>query len=214
MRAVIFTCGRDREKAARATQTIPASWDVAWVVDEPDKEMTPPAGVELIVAPFPRGRTLNGWKACLGVAKVLAEQADRWGRVAKIDSDCLLIKPEFLMVGELAGIAHASGRGAAYGLAYALSPSASQRALDGILDTINRGCYPQAEDVAITTHAKAGGGVLARSAMWQANHRGGLPHAGAVAIHCGGTAYAGREGGAVAAEMTRLGDGLGLWRRG
>lgn len=213
MRVVIFTCRRDAEKAACATRSIPPAWSVVWVVDQADADMIPPAGVDLIVAPFARGACLIGSQAVVGVAKVLAEQAELYGRVAKIDSDCLLIHPDFLLKGDLAGMAHPAGKGAAYGLAYAMALDAALRAYRGIRDGIARGVYPLYEDAAITRAAQAGGGVLPKGAMWETTHRGQLPPKGAVAIHCGGTAYARREGGAVAKEMIRLGDALGLWLR-
>jgi hypothetical protein len=213
MRVVIFTCGRDAGKAALATRTVPAGWPVAWCLDAPDADLPLPKGVARIVEPFKRGVNLSGPAACFGVARVLEREARVTGRVAKLDSDTLLVDPSFLLVGELAGVAHGTGGGAAYGLAYALSSKAAGRAVEGLQSDAKRDILPCAEDVAITRAARAGGGLIPLEACWNSPHRG-MPPQGTKVIHCGWTAAASREGDGVAREMQRLGDALGLWRRG
>jgi hypothetical protein len=213
VRVCLFTCRRDAGKARLATRSIPPGWSVAWVVDACDAGLEPPAGVEVLVEPFPRGHNLNGPAACLGIAKVLSREADRFGRVAKMDSDCLLVQTDWLAAGDMAGMRHASVKGAVYGLAYALSRTAAARALEGIQGAISRGVQLRGEDTEITARAKAGGGVLPIGSFGESKHRGKLPPPQAVALHCGSTLYAPREGDAVEKEMLRLGNALGLWRR-
>jgi hypothetical protein len=147
------------------------------------------------------------------VARVLEREARAWGRVGKLDSDTLLVDPSFMLVGELAGVAHAAKSGAVYGLAYALGLEAAVRAAEGLKRDAQRDILPHAEDVGITRAAKAGGGVIPIEQVWNSPHRG-LPPKGVKVIHCGWTAKAPREGEGVALEMRRLGDALGLWRRG
>lgn len=213
MRVLLFTCGRDAGKARQATRTIPDGWSVAWVVDKPDSGLEVPEGVERIVAPFDRGETLFGKDACLGVAGLLADQAARFGRVAKVDSDCLLIHPSFLEVGDLAGMRHRSNPRAVYGLAYALSRPAAERALAGLAGAILKGFSLGPESIEITARSNAGGGVLEVGAFWQATHDGSLPPPDKVAIHCGHRGIIPADGPTVENEMVRLGDALGLWRR-
>lgn len=213
MRVCVFTCRRDREKAELATRTIPADWEVVWVLDEPDADLPVPDGVMKEVAPFKRGTNLAGPNALMGISKVLNHHAQPWGRVGKVDSDCLLIEPGFLLKGELAGMTQGFP-GAVYGLAYALSAKAIGRAMETIWRDRGLGAYPKGEDAAISLTSKAGGGILKPGAFWDSPHRGTLPPAGVVAIHCGHTGAAPREGPQVAREMRRLGDALGLWRRG
>lgn len=216
MRVVIFTCHRDKEKAKLATLTVPADWSVAWVVDQADAKIDAPDDVEVLVRPFSRGRNLFGTDAVLGIADVLAEQAEQFGRVAKIDSDCLLVSPEFLTKGDLAGMAHKTTVGATYGLAYALSNKAACGALQSLLRGILLGCKPMAEDVSITSAANQGGIEDARlpiGAFWETQHNGLECPLGKVAIHCGCVKFADREGRMVELEMKRLGDELGIWRR-
>ena len=213
MRVCIFTCARDREKAAHATRTIPADWEVVWVVDEVDAGMAVPDGVTKDVAPFKRGTNLVGPNALMGISKVLHTHAQPWGRVGKVDSDCLLIDPSFMLKGELAGVSQGYP-GAVFGLAYALSAKAIGRSFETIWRDRGLGAYPMGEDAAISLTSGAGGGILKQGAFWDTPHMGTLPPAGVVAIHCGNTGAAPREGPQVAREMKRLGDALGLWRRG
>ena len=215
MIAALFTCNRDAGKARLATCTIPADWPVVWVVDACDASLPMPTGVERLVAPFARGPNLAGPAACLGVADVLAGLAASHGRVAKIDSDCLLVSPDFLFQGDLAGMAHQTFPGAAYGLAYAMGDKAAQRAAEGVKRGIGLGAHIGGEDVWVTSCAAGGAdGRVRVGSFWETPHDGRLPPKGVVAIHCGGVRYAPRQGGGVEREMTRLGDALGLWRRG
>lgn len=217
MRILIFTCRRDAEKAALATRTVPPEWPVAWIVAPEDADLAAPAGVSVLVRPFDRGRNLNGTEAVLGVAGVLAEQASLCGRVAKIDSDCLVLEWERLLAGDLAGMAHCAQPLSAYGLAYSLSSKAALAALEGLQRAVRLGASLTGEDVCITAAAQSAGGIDCRfrvGLFWESKHNGGLPPPGTVAIHCGGTAYAPRQGNKVAQEMVRLGDSLGAWRRG
>lgn len=216
MRVLIFTCHRDKEKAKLATLTVPATWSVAWVVDESDAKIDAPDDVEVLIRPFNRGRNLFGTDAVLGIADVLTEQAEKFGRVAKIDSDCLLVDPSFLTKGDLAGMTHKTVVGAAYGLAYALSLKASCGALQTLLRGVLLGCKPMAEDVSITSAANQCGiedGRLPTGAFWETQHDGQECPLGKVAIHCGAVKFASREGRMVELEMKRLGDELGIWRR-
>lgn len=213
MRAVVFTCRRDAGKARLATRTIPAGWGVVWIVDEADADLELPDGVVLKVAPFKRGANLYGPKACLGIASVLAREAQAHGRVAKVDSDCLLVHPDFLLDGELAGVRHNRRQGAVFGLAYGMGRKAAQNALGGILEAIAGGSRLEGEDREITSRAGFADGILGPEAVWESRHSGRLPPAGVVAIHCGGPAAASREGNQIEREMKRLGDALGLWRR-
>lgn len=217
MRVLIFTCRRDWEKAALATRTVPADWSVAWIVAPEDAALEAPTGVSVLVRPFDRGRNLNGTGAVLGVAGVLAEQAALCGRVVKMDSDCLVLDWDPFLAGDLAGMAHCAQPLAAYGLAYSLSSKAALAALDTLQRAVRLGAFLTGEDICVTAAAQSAGGVDRRfpvGAFWESKHNGELPPAGRVAIHCGGTAYAPREGRAVALEMARLGDSLGAWRRG
>lgn len=214
MRLLVFTCRRDAGKAALATRTVPADWSVGWVLDGPDADLPVPAGVEKMVVPFQRGANLSTPQACWWISQLLAREAEAHGRAGKMDSDCLLIEPSFLLKGDLAGMAHAAGMGAVYGLAYAMTRKAARRAAEGVKQAIQTGAIPSAEDVGITSRAKAGGGVLPHGAFWDSPHNGSLPPKGVVAVHCGSTAYAPRDGDRVAREMARLGQALGLWRRG
>lgn len=213
---VIFTCQRDRDKAAAATRTIPADWPVAWVVDLEDANIQAPPGVEVRVRPFPRGRNLYGREAVLGVAATLFEAAAPAGRVLKIDSDCLLLDPERFRAGDLAGMAHGWTCQAAYGLAYALSLEGAAAALAALKRSDYLGTKLTGEDICITAAALTGGGEDGRfpiGAFWESKHKGEVPDRPAVAIHCGAFPYAPREGLTVAREMARLGDLLGAWRR-
>lgn len=209
----MFTCARDAGKAAQATRAIPAGWSVAWVVDQADAALPTPAGVERIVAPFKRGPNLFGWEACLGVAQVLAAQAQRFGRVAKVDSDCLLVHPDFLEVGDLAGMRHKLYPRGVYGMAYALSRVAAETALAGVKRAIGEGLRLGPEDAEITSRADARGGVVEIGSFWQCRHDGKLPPVGRLALHCGFPRLVSPVGPAVEKEMVRLGDALGLWRR-
>ena len=216
MRVALFTCRRDAGKAALATRTVPLAWPVTWIVDAPDADLEAPRGVKLLVAPFPRGRNLSGTLAVLNIATILTDLAREDGRVLKIDSDCLLIDPQAFSDGDLAGMAHKFTPGAAYGLCYALSKASAWAALTVLRRSAELGTVLGGEDTAITASALAGGGTDYRfpiGAFWESKHNGELPPAGRVAIHCGAAAYAPREGPAVAREMARLGDALGLWRR-
>lgn len=213
MRVAIFTCGRDAGLAELATKTIPADWDVAWVVDGRDAGLVAPRGVEVVEAPFNRGQTLNGDAACLGVARFLAGEAERFGRVAKVDSDCLLVQPDFLLAGELAGMRHKAKAGAVYGLAYAMGQTAARNALWGILEAIAAGSRLGGEDEEVTSRACAGGGILPIGSFWQSRQDGKTPPPGCKAIHCGILAKGGRDQQATRRDMQRLGDLLGLWRR-
>lgn len=216
MRLVVFTCARDREKAALATRTVPASWSVAWVLDACDANLTTPARVEKLVVPFDRGRHLDSPAACGWVARVLAAQAKAHGRVAKMDSDCLLVDPSFLETGDLAGMDYPKSQGAVYGLAYALSAGPAELAERSIWDGFKKGLVPLAEDMVITGYARTWPGarlnILPPGSFWDATHRTDPPP-GLSAIHAGCTFYAPREGPRVATEMRRLGDLLGIWRR-
>lgn len=215
MRVLVFTCKRDAGKARLATRTIPAGWSVGWVVDGVDAGLVPPAGVDLLVRPFDRGTNLAGAGAVLGVAGVLAEQAALFGRVAKVDSDCLLVDPSFLLLGDVAGMAHSTFPCAAYGLAYALGPEAAQRAAEGVKRAIRHGSHIGGEDVWVTSCAAGGvDGRVRVGSFWETQHKGEAIPQGVLAIHCGGVRYAPREGEGVAREMARLGDAGGLWRRG
>lgn len=216
MRVILFTCRRDREKAALATRTIPDGWPVAWIVAPEDADLDAPAGVDLLVRPFDRGRNLAGRSAVLGVSGVLAEQSLQFGRVAKMDSDCLVLDWDPFLVGDLAGMTHLGVPLAAYGLCYALSESSAQEARRRVLAADRLGAILTGEDIWVTASALAGGGVDARlpiGSFWESAHNGKAPPAGRVAIHCGATKHAPREGDKVAAEMTRLGDLCGAWRR-
>lgn len=216
MRVVLFTCRRDREKAALATRTVPDGWPVAWIVSPEDADLDAPAGVDLLVRPFDRGRNLAGRSAVLGVSGVLAEQSLQFGRVAKMDSDCLVLDWGPFLEGDLAGMAHLGVPLAAYGLCYALSESSAQEARRRVLAADRLGATLTGEDIWVTASALAGGGVDARlpiGAFWESAHNGETPPAGRVAIHCGATKHAPREGGRVAAEMSRLGDLCKAWRR-
>lgn len=215
MRVLVFTCRRDWEKAGLATRTIPADWSVAWVVDAVDATLLPPAGVDLLVRPFERGPNLAGPSAVLGVAGVLAEQAELFGRVGKVDSDCLLVDPSFMLKGDVAGMAHKSFPRAAYGLAYALGSEAAQRAAEGVKRAIGLGVLVGGEDVWVTSCAAGGvDGRVRVGSFWETQHKREPIPRGCLAIHCGGVRFAPREGDAVAREMARLGEAGGLWRRG
>lgn len=217
MRVIIFTCERDKGKAALATRTVPHDWPVAWVVDSKDEWISAPANVDVLVRDFPRGRNLYGPEAVIGIIEVLNEQTEEHGRVAKIDSDCLLIDPSFLERGDIAGMAHQGVVGGAYGLAYALSLKASQKAWQTLLRAISLGTKPMAEDVCITSAAQSSemeDGRLPIGAFWESHHDGSLPVLGRnKAVHCGCTVYSKREGPQVEQEMQRIGDALSLWRR-
>lgn len=214
MRLAIFTCERDWAKAGLAARTVPESWSICYVVEERDAGLVPPPGVDVVVRNFPRGENLRGLEAVVGVADLLADQARQFGRVGKLDSDTLLVQPDFLLRGDVAGMAHRTAPLATYGCAYALSLEAVLRAAGGLKRGIGKGWCPGGEDVAITTLANQGTDLrLPVGAIWESRHDGGMPPAQAVAIHCGGLRYAAREGDAVAREMTRLGTALGIWRR-
>lgn len=214
MRLVIFTCARDWAKAALAVRTVPPAWSVCYVVEEKDSHLPAPPGVDVVVRNFPRGTNLHGLEAVVGIIDLLAEQSKIHGRVGKMDSDCLLIKPDFLLTGEVAGMAHKTAPLAVYGLAYGLSPKAVLRAANGVKRGIGLGWCPQGEDASITSLANGWEDTrLHLGAFWDSKHDGGVPPFQAVAIHCGATRYVPRHGGQVAQEMTRLGDSLGLWRR-
>lgn len=214
MRLLVFTCARDWAKAALAVRTIPPAWSVGYVVEELDAGLVPPPGVDVLVRNFDRGGNLVGKEAVLGIVDVLVDQGRKFGRVGKIDSDALLVKPDFLLRGEVAGMTHKAVPLAVYGLAYSLSLQAVLRAAEGVKRGIGRGWSPLGEDTSITTLANGWEDTrLPIGSFWESRHDGSLPPAQAVAIHCGGVRYAPREGGKVAQEMTRLGDSLGLWRR-
>lgn len=217
MRVVIFTCERDKHKAALATRTVPPTWPVAWVVDAQDEWIKAPANVDVLVRSFPRGRNLAGPEAVIGIIEVLNEQAAEFGRVAKIDSDCLLIDPYFLERGDIAGMAHLGVVGGAYGLAYGLTIKACQKAWQTLLRAMSLGTRLTAEDVCITSAAQSTeieDGRLPIGSFWESHHDGSLPNpAKHKAVHCGCTVYSKREGPQVEQEMQRIGDALSLWRR-
>lgn len=213
LRVLIFTCARDAGLARLATKTIPRGWSVAWVVDGTDAGIKVPGGVELIVAPFKRGSVLNGPGACLGIASTLCREADRFGRVAKVDSDCLLVRPDQLAHGGLAGMPRAKPNGAVYGLAYALDRTAAKAALSGILGAIADGSRLGGEDEEVTSRAGTTDGAWPKGSMWQSWHNGKLPPAECYAIHCGLPSKRHLGPGFVEKEMVRLGSALGLWKR-
>lgn len=217
LRVLIFTCRRDAEKARLAVRTIPLEYSVAWIVESKDADLVPPAGVDLLVKDFPRGLNLAGQAAILGIAEILAEQASQYGRVIKIDSDCLVLDWEPFLAGDLAGMAYKNHILSAYGLAYALSEKAAKAALDTLRRVSRLGAVFAGEDICITSAALTGGGQDARlpfGAFWETNFKKQNPPAGVVAIHCGGSVFVKREDAhRVTAEMVRLGDLLGAWRR-
>lgn len=216
MRVALFTCKRDRAKAALATRTVPQKYPVTWIVDAADADMEVPPGVDLLVRPFNRGRNLWGTEAVLGVSCVLADLATEDGRVLKMDSDCLLLDYAPFLAGDLAGMAHKAFPLAAYGLAYSMSSKAALAALDGLRRSARLGTDLGGEDTSITTAALSGGGKDCRfpiGKFWETDFKGRLPLYETYAIHCGSTIYAPREGPRVAEEMVRLGNALGAWRR-
>lgn len=216
MRVAVFTCKRDRDKAVLATRTVPPKYPVTWIVDAADADLAAPAGVDLLVRPFNRGRNLWGTEAVLGISCVLADLAAEDGRVLKMDSDCLLLNPTPFLAGDLAGMAHKTAALAAYGLAYALSEKAALAALEALRRSARLGTDLGGEDVCITAAALSAGGQDCRfpiGKFWETDFKGKVPIYDAYAIHCGSTIHAPRESPRVAAEMRRLGDACEAWRR-
>ena len=216
MQVVMFTCQRDVEKATLSVSTLPADWDVAWIVESKDADIKVPDGVKLSVRDFKRGHNLLGSEAVLAIAVILLEYSKISGRVAKIDSDALIIDPSFLSRGDVSGQAHNRFLYAAYGMAYALSHKAAQRAVDTLKRHMAMGYEPLAEDVAITGAANQSDmvdGRLPICSFWETRHDGAICPIGRVAIHCGSVLSAPREGPTVATEMRRLIDDLKIQRR-
>lgn len=216
MRVCIFTCRRDWEKAKNCVRTIPPEWKVSFIVEESDSNIEAPPGVDVVVSDFARGGNLSGTQAVVGVANALKkEQQKEGGRIAKVDSDCLLVETDFLLFGDVAGMVHQFNPLGVIGLAYSLSPRAMDRASELIPQLIRKGCRPQAEDAAITCVANAwADDRLPRGSFWDCPLDGSkMPPAGVLAVHCGSIRYAPRNSPLVAREMVRLGDALGLWRR-
>lgn len=159
----VFTCSRDIELARLAVRTVPKDWPVCLIIASADIEAFRGFPAEqVIVCDFPRGDTLNGWAAVVGVASALRLAARHLGdpeHMAKVDSDCLLYDPGFLdpeLTGRgLRGFAHHLRPGAALGLAYAM-----ETALIGEVEAVLKGWLAiqdakhWGEDVAITTAAQ------------------------------------------------------------
>lgn len=159
----IFSCARDIELARLAVGTVPRDWPVCVIIEPRDIEAFQGFPSEaLIVCDFPRGETLDGQHAVLGVVRALRLAARHIGdpeHLAKVDSDCLLYDPGFLdpdLTGRgLRGFAHHLRPGAALGLAYAMETAllaeveAVLKGWLGIQDARQWG-----EDVAITTAAQ------------------------------------------------------------
>jgi hypothetical protein len=216
MQVVMFTCQRDIEKATLAVSTLPADWAVAWIVESKDADIKAPDGVEVSVRDFKRGHNLIGSEAVLAIADILLEYSRISGRVAKIDSDALIIDPSFLSQGDVSGMTHNRFLYAAYGMAYALSQKAAERCVDTLKRHQAMGYEALAEDVAITGAANQSDmvdGRLPLRSFWETRHDGSFCPAGRVAIHCGSVLSASRDGPAVATEMRRLIDELKIQRR-
>lgn len=160
--AVVFSCARDRDLAELAVATIPAGWPVCVIIAPEDLPAFSGFRAEqIIVCDFPRGRTLDGGEAVLGVTHALRLAAEHIGNplhLAKVDSDCLLYDPGFLdpelMGAGIRGFAHHLRPGATLGLAYAMETALISEA-EAVLRHWMKVQNPAAwgEDVAITTAA-------------------------------------------------------------
>jgi hypothetical protein len=89
-----FTCPRDAAKAALCGAFLPKAWARVWCVETAHADMPVPAGVEKLVADFPRGGSLRYAPALDGMAKVFSGFADKCDCLVKLDSDTVLWRPE------------------------------------------------------------------------------------------------------------------------
>jgi hypothetical protein len=159
VRVVFFSCRRDADLLRVALSTVPDSgeWKVRVVVETKDLDAFSGlgSGVEVVADDFPRGRTLNGSEALVGVALLLGLAATGVERVAKMDSDSLLFAPGFLTFRGLAGIAHPFATGAALGLAYSMPSDAARLLEASVREEIRLGSRVVAEDRFLTPLALA-----------------------------------------------------------
>ena len=92
-----FTFPRDYELAARHATTLPADWEKIWCVESRDASSAhaaAPAGTEILVADFPRGKTLRENAAIHGMRHVFLDLVARgFDGIVKLDSDTALFRP-------------------------------------------------------------------------------------------------------------------------
>lgn len=130
-----YTCPKDAAKAALCGEFVPAEWERVWCVEPRHADMPVPAGVEKLVADFPRGGSLRYAPALDGMAKVFAGFAGACDCLVKLDSDTVLWRPRAWTAPiEYAGSdfvyirrSYIEGRLFANGNAYALAPRALDR---------------------------------------------------------------------------------------
>ena len=123
--AVWLSYAGDWDLLDLSVRSVPADWEKVVLVESKDAELTPPPGVRLIVSDFPRGRNLNKSGTVVGILKTFAGLAAGGRPLVKVDSDCIIYRPEFFESDfDLAGVAQRDGFPYAWGCGYRISARA------------------------------------------------------------------------------------------
>ena len=151
--AVWLSWSGDWELLGLSVRSVPKAWEKFVIVEPKDRELTPPPGVRLIVADFPRGRNLNKVGTVVGILREFARLTAGGRPLVKVDSDCLLYRPDFYEAeNDLAGVAQRAGLPYAWGCGYRISARAVQ-AIDPLAVAFARTTTRAPEDQVITLAA-------------------------------------------------------------
>ena len=110
-----------------AYSTIPASWEVAVLVSKEDAKLPFAKGTRVFASDFPReNQNISGIPAVKAILTVFSILSEGTHRVAKLDSDTLLFRPEeFDREGDdVVGFVHLADQNAVMGTIYSLSAAA------------------------------------------------------------------------------------------